>query len=307
MRLDLVILILASSVCLIGCEAKEEVRKIDIKKKEVVQEKEVLFEGQSVKIAVGSMITPKEGFVYYRKLLDYISERLGRPVEFIDVKSYAEVNALLRSGEIDMAFVCSGPYVDGKKAFGLELLLAPQAYGETVYYSYIIVPARSPAENLVDLKNKTFAFADPLSNSGKLVPTYMLAGMNETPDSFFSEYIYTYAHDKTIKIVAQGFVDGGAVDSLIWDYENAVNPQYTSQTKIIAKSEPCGIPPVVVRPGLDPDLKKELKQILLSVHQDKKGKKILAGMMIDKFVTVDDNIYDFIRQMKVFISRQEDK
>jgi phosphonate transport system substrate-binding protein len=37
-----------------------------------------------IRIAVGGMITPREGFVYYRGYLDYIGKKLGRQVEFID-------------------------------------------------------------------------------------------------------------------------------------------------------------------------------------------------------------------------------
>ncbi len=290
---------------LIGCGRKGEVQKIDMKKREMVQKEEVLLEGKPVKIAVGSMITPKEGFFYYRRLLDYIAEKLDRPVKFIDKKTYYETNELLGVGEIDMAFVCGKPYVDGKEKFGLELLVAPQVYDQTIYYSYIIVPIDSPAKTLNDLKGKTFAFTDPMSNTGKLAPTYMLAKINETPDVFFKRTVYTYAHDKTIKFVANKIVDGGAVDSLIWEYQDDVNPEYTSQTKIIAKSKPCGIPPVIVRPDLDADLKERLKQILLNIHRDEKGKEILAGMMIDKFVRIDDRAYDFIRQMKDFIQEKE--
>jgi len=84
---------------------------------------------------------------------------------------------------------------DGKKEFGLKPLVVPVAHGEPVYYSYIIVPKDSPAKTFEDLKGTRFAFSDPQSNTGKLVPTYMLAIRNETPDSFFSTYVFTYAHD----------------------------------------------------------------------------------------------------------------
>lgn len=293
------------TVNLTGCSEREKVRDISLQERDILDIKQELTKEMPLHIAVGSMITPEEGFAYYKQLLDYIGEKINKPVDFIDKDSYAEVNKLLGTGDIDMAFVCGRPYVDGRENSELELLVAPQVKGQTVYYSYIIVPVDSPAKRLDDLKGKTFAFADPMSNSGKLAPTYMLALRNQTPDSFFSKYIYTSAHDKTIKVVAQKIVDGGAVDSLIWDYENAVNPKHTSQTRIIDRSGPHGIPPVVVRVGMDPQMKEKLKQVLLDVHKDEKGRQILAGMKIDKFVVVDDKQYDSIRQMKDVVLRQE--
>jgi phosphonate transport system substrate-binding protein len=132
----------------------------------------------------------------------------------------------------------------------------------------------------------------------------MLAKIGETPDSFFGKYISTYAHDKSIKAVAQGIVDGASVDSLIWDYADKLNPQFTSKTKIIRKSAPYAIPPVVVRPGLDGKLKKELKRVFLDAYADPEGKEILKQMMIDRFVEIDDKAYDSIREMSVWMKQQ---
>lgn len=252
----------------------------------------------SLRIAVGGMITPRAGFVYYRQFLDYLGAKLGMHVEFVDRESYAEINSLVRTGDVDVAFVCGGPYVDGHDRFGMELLAAPQAYGERVYYSYIIVGKESPIRSFKELRGKKFAFTDPMSNSGTLVPKYMLAKMNETPDRFFKKYVFTQSHDMSIKAVAQGVVDGAAVDSLIWEYLNRTDPEFTSQTRVVQKSPPYGIPPVVVRPGLDPDLKKKIRRVFLTAHEDAQGRKILAGMMIDKFVPIEDHAYDSIRMMK---------
>jgi phosphonate transport system substrate-binding protein len=250
------------------------------------------------------MLTPKEGFVYYQQLLNYIAEILERPVKLVDRESYTEVNNLIKSGYIDAAFVCGRPYIDGRDEFGLELLVAPQVYGKARYHSYIIVSKDSSIENFKELRGKSFAFADPLSNTGKLFPTYMLAKIGETPDSFFHKHIYTYAHDKSIKAVAQGIVDGAAVDHLIWEYLNRTNPEFTSKTRVIEKSPPYGIPPVVVRPGLDPELKEKLRKIFLNAHKDEKGRKILKGMMIDKFVLIDESAYESIEEMTSRSTRQ---
>ena len=263
-------------------------------------------EGESIRIAVGGMITPKEGFMYYKKFIDYIGNKVGQKVKLIDKENYHVINDMLAAGEIDVAFVCGGPYVDGHKEFGMELLVAPKVYGKTVYYSYIIAHKDSSIKSFENLRGKRFAFTDPLSNSGKLVPTYMLARMQENPKTFFRSYEFTYAHDKSIQAVAEGIVDGAAVDSLIWEYENRISPEFTSKTNIVRKSDPFGIPPVVVRPGMDPALKKKLRGIFLGVHEDKEGKEILKGMMIDKFVIIDDSNYDSIREMKRFLENNNE-
>jgi phosphonate transport system substrate-binding protein len=283
---------------------REEAQKVDLTKTEVISHDKRGPTG-AIRIAVGGMITPKEGFAYYREFLDYIGRELGQPVQYVDASSYEEINKKLESREIEAAFICSGPYVSGHKKFGLELLAAPKAYGKTVYFSYILVPAKSPAKGLDDLRGKSFAFSDPLSNTGKLVPEYLLARKGESSKTFFSKTVFSGSHDKSIIAVADGIVDGAAVDSLIWEYLNKIKPELTGKTRILLKSDPYAIPPFVVHPSLDPAIKEKLRTILLGVHKKPEGKKIIDKMMTDQFVPISDRAYDSIREMNSWINGQK--
>ena len=277
-----------------GCGKRATPPEINFK--DTVEIEEPLeSQGNEISIGVGSMITPEEGHVYYKELLEYIGKKLGMRVKFVERETYAEINALLENGGIAVAFVCGGPYIRGHKDFGLELLVAPQVDGKAVYYSYIIVAKDSAIKQFEELNGKTFAFVDPLSNTGMLYPRYLLLRMGESPENFFKNVVYTYSHDNSIKAVAQGLVDAAAVDSLVWDYLDKRGSRYTTATKIIKVSEPFGIPPVVVSPKLNRDLKKKIKDILLNIHTQKEGKDILQGMFIEKFVEVNDSMYDGIR------------
>ncbi len=227
-----------------------------------------------------------------------MGERLGRQATLILKPTYAEVNDLVRGQHVDVAFVCSLPYVMGNQDFGMELLVAPRMYGGTVYYSYLIVPGESSDVSLEDLRGLSFAFTDPMSNSGHLAPTYQLSLLGEAPASFFSRYIFTYSHDNSITAVADKLIDGAAVDSLVYDKLVTDNPELVSNTKVIARWGPYGIPPVVVNPALDPQLKQQLRDFFLDLHNSDEGKRILNNLGIDKFVVAPDNIYDFIREMK---------
>ena len=283
---------------LVGCTGTEKAPRVDPAKTEQGGPGRKPVPAAGLRIAVGGMITPKEGFAYYRDFLDYISRQLGEPVQYVDAENYDAINNKLKRGEIDAAFVCSGPYVDGKKEFNLELLAAPRAYGGTVYYAYIIVPKKSTAQALDDLRGKKFAFTDPLSNTGRLVPEYMLQQKGARPEAFFGSVVYSGSHDKSISAVNQGLVDGASVDSLIWEYASRTRPEQTANTRIILKSAPYAIPPFVVRPGLDPGLKQRLMQVLLTAHTLPEGKVILEKMMIERFEAIDDGAYDSIRAMK---------
>ena len=62
-----------------------------------------------LRVAVAAMISPKETFDLYRQLLAYLGRKLGKDLEFVQRKTYAEIDELLKKGEIDLAFICSGP------------------------------------------------------------------------------------------------------------------------------------------------------------------------------------------------------
>ena len=248
-------------------------------------------------IAVGAMLSPDTTRVYYEELLGLIAARMGRRPVFAQRRTYAEVNDMVRKREVDLAFVCAGPYTEGKRDLSMEMLVVPVANGKTVYHSYIIVPKSSSTASLADLRGKKFAFTDPQSNTGALVPTYMLARRGETPKSFFHEVFYSHSHDNSIRAVANGQADGAAVDSLIWEFMNRVDPDLTGKTRIVEKSPPYGIPPVVVHPDLNPALKKQLKEIFLSLHRDTAAVPLLEKIQIDRFVEGNDAMYETVREM----------
>jgi len=55
----------------------------------------------------------------------------------------------------------------------------------------------------------------------------------------------------------------------------------------------------VVHPALDAQLKAQLRELLLRLHQDERGREILQKLMIDRFVVVDDQTYDSVREMMI--------
>jgi phosphonate transport system substrate-binding protein len=254
-----------------------------------------------LRAGVASMITPVSAVKYYQQVVDYLGEKLGVPSEMVHRTTYDEIDVMLENNAVDVAFICSSPYVLDNEKFGVELLVAPQVSGEVYYHSNIIVHKDSPIETFEQLRDLTFAFVDPKSNTGRLYPTYFLAKRDELPDIFFSSYQYSYSHNKSVEMVAKNRVDGASVDSIVYDYMVATGSPYAKQTKIIHRSPKFGIPPVVVPPNISPYLKESLRSIFLEMHDDPEGKLILEGMKIERFVEVPDANYDGIRAMRAFI------
>ncbi len=250
-----------------------------------------------LRVAVASVISPKGTIQSYEPLLHYLEEQFHRPVELIQRRTYLETNELIAEGKVDLAFVCTSAYVDGHDAFGMELLAAPQVNGETIYRSFLIVPKDSPAQSMEDLQGKVFAFTDPISLSGRVYPTYLVQQLGFSPESFFAQTFFTYNHDEAIRAVANRLADGAAVDSLVYEFAIARDADLATKVKVIHRSPPFGIPPVVVSPKLDPDLKRELQKVILGLGETEEGKKALESIGIERFTTIDDHAYDDVRNL----------
>ena len=164
------------------------------------------------------------------------------------------------------------------------MLATVQVLGSHFYQSYLIVNKDSSFHELEDLRGRVFAFADPESNTGKLVPTYWLAQAEKRPETFFSNTLYTYSHDNSILAVARGVVDEAAVDGLVWEYYHRQDTTFTSKTRVIRKSEPYGIPPLVAYRYASPELKDRIRQLVFDMHRDSEGKRILSEPLIDRFI-----------------------
>ncbi|MFZ5797723.1 MAG: substrate-binding domain-containing protein [Desulfobulbaceae bacterium] len=282
---------------LAGCDEPREVKKISLAEKVGPEGEPDGPTGKKLRIAVSAIISPRETFASYQDMLRYLEKKAGIPAELIQRETYQEVNELIGSRKLEMAFICTGAYVEGKERQDMELLAAPVVNGEPVYYSYIIVDGRSGIDGMEGLRGKSFAFTDPLSNTGCLAPRYLLLQQNETPEHYFRKTIFTNNHDRSIEAVAKGLVDGAAVDSLVYDALAESNPQLVAHLKIIDRSPPFGIPPVVVPRELPYGLKEQLREILLAMHQDPEGREILHTLKIDRFVRVEDALYDRVREM----------
>ena len=260
-----------------------------------------------LRVAVGAMISPEITFEYYQELMELIANKIGMKVKFFQHRTYEEVNDLVKNKLVDVAYVCSGAYTIGYEDFGMEILAVPVVSGRKTYNCYIISNSESEIESFQDLKGKRFAFTDPNSNTGYLVPIYMLSKIGETPGSFFKETFFTYSHDNSIKSIADKQSDGAAVDGIIWDFFNSLSPLMVSRTKIIERSPPYGIPPIVVHPEMDERFKKKLRKIFLSLHLDKKSKFLLDQIHIDRFEAGEPSMYDTIIEMRNWIKEMKTK
>jgi phosphonate transport system substrate-binding protein len=87
------------------------------------------------------------------------------------------------------------------------------------------------------------------------------------------------------------------VDSLVYDFALAREPDLSARLRVIHRSPPFGIPPVVVGPQARPQFKAEVQALLLELSDTAEGRAALTTMGVERFVLIDDARYDSVRDL----------
>ena len=250
-----------------------------------------------LRIAVCATLSQQDTIEAYRLISSHISTRMGRETVLLERKSYAEINVLLANGGADVAFLANGAYNSYTSVEDIEPLVMQVRFGVPYYFSYIIVHEDSTIQTLEDLRGRTFAFTDPLSFSGYLVPVHMLRQIAEKPENLFSNYIFTYSHEKSLAAVAGKVVDGAAIGSHVYSESQEKRDGLAGSVRILAVSEKSGTGPVVVRKSLGADAIGRLKTIFLQMHQEAELREAMDSLLVDYYIEPDMTLYDFPRKV----------
>ena len=256
-----------------------------------------------IRIGTTSVILDNQvGFLHAWR--NYLQPRLGRPVIFLQRGAYREITSLLLGDELDFAWVCGYPYVRNRAAW--ELVALPSYGGKPLYRSYLIVPATdTTAQGFDALAGKVFAYSDPDSNSGFLVPQYEMLRAGIYPPTHFRKTFFTYAHHKVVAAVAGGVAQGGAVDGYVWETLAARAPALTRRTRVAHQSDEYGFPPMVARRSLDRATYERFQDVLIAMPKDAQGRELLHQLNLEGFLPPDDAKFNGIARVLDFVSSRE--
>jgi phosphonate transport system substrate-binding protein len=274
-------------------------QKVDLMPKGAPAVAEPAAPAARLRFSVAAMLSPQGSLAAYSHLFELMAARTGYQVEFVQRKTYREVNELLLAGQVDAALVCTGGYLElARSAPGkIELLAVPVVGGVTTYHSYVIVPAAGPARSLSELAGKRFAFTDELSLTGRAYAVHWLKQRSADPATFFGSVQLTRSHDRSIEAVAKGLVDGACVDSLIFDEMVKSRPELGRAVRRIDVSPPFGAPPVVAATTIPAERRAAIRDVLLGLADDPEGRRALAAIGFDGFAAVAPSHYDGARSV----------
>ncbi|MCM3610005.1 phosphate/phosphite/phosphonate ABC transporter substrate-binding protein [Planococcus sp. MERTA32b] len=236
------------------------------------------------------------------KLQTYLSEELDREVKLDVYPNYNGVVEAMNYDKIDMAYLGPLTFVIANANSNAQAIITSLVDGEPFYRSYIITHADNPWNSLEDLLENPeeidFAFGDPNSTSGSLIPSIELQdrGVYESQqENEFNSVRNTSSHDATALSVQNKQVDAGAIDSAIYNQLVESGKIDGEQFKTIWESEELFQYPWAVRDSIDEDTVGKLQEAFLAIEDQ----VILDAFGASGFTEATTEDYESIKQAAI--------
>lgn len=236
----------------------------------------------------------------FEPLVAYLSEELGVEVEPYTATDYSGIIEAMRSGKVDVAWFGPLSYVLAEDVAGAEAVAVPyEKEGEEPTYKSIILTQADNDEiqSLEDIEGKTFSFVDPSSTSGYLYPQKMLKDAGVDPEKDLGESRFAGGHDASILAIQNGDVEAGASWDGQLDEMVKAGVADRDKLKIVDTSDPIPKDPIAVRGDLPEDVKKQIKQVFLSVTPETVGEESIGSEGAVGYQEVSDKNYDPVRKL----------
>jgi phosphonate transport system substrate-binding protein len=229
----------------------------------------------------------------------YLSKEINVPVSGFVAPDHAAAVAALRNGDADISFMGALPYVLANAEVGAEVILSAIYRGKPTYTCRIFVRRDSGIDTLADLKGRTIAFADQVSESGYLYPldVFVQKGLlkrGADPKSFFGKIFFAAGYQRAIQAMATGLVDAAGVSE---HAELFLTPEQLAEVKWIAESKPVPSHVVVARKGLDAVLRERFAAAMLKLNEPDNRSLLQHVYGPDGYVKGDPAAFDGIKQL----------
>lgn len=216
-----------------------------------------------------------------------LEESLGMNVELLTVSDYAAAVEAMKYGHADIGRLGAFSYVMATEEADVEAVLVgiKEKTGRSSYNGLIIA-----RPGLEDLNGATFAYVDPGSTSGYLVPnTYIKREGIE-----LGEVLFAGSHPAVIEAVKNGSVDAGAIADNRWFYALEEGVIEEGQIEIFWESDPIPSSAWAVPVDMDEELRAAFVKAMLDMPREIAQS---TGLKEIGYTVTSDSEYDFVREI----------
>lgn len=150
----------------------------------------------------------------YAPLIEAIRGKTGLDVQLVLSADYDELVRQFAEGAVDLAYFGGYTFVVANKRHGAVPLVMRDI--DARFVSQVVVHRNNTAvRQLSDLRGARFSFGSRRSTSGHIMPRHFFSGAGIVPEKFFSQVVFSGAHDRTVMLVVDGSVDAGVANGQI--------------------------------------------------------------------------------------------
>ena len=178
----------------------------------------------------------------FDKVAEYLEGELGVDVEFVPVKSYAASVTAFRNDQVQLAWFGGLTGVQARLVTPGAKAIA-QGAEDQQFVSYFIANTETgltPSDSFpMEMRGHSFTFGAKTSTSGRLMPEfYIREETGEAPEAFFERVGFSGDHSQTLRLVATGAYDIGALNFSVYDKAVTDGLAEVETAKIIWKTPP---------------------------------------------------------------------
>lgn len=240
---------------------------------------------------------------------DYLSRKLGIPVEFQKSSDYSSVIEALLTKKVHMAYLSPFPYVLATQKQKLVPMVAPGMDGKPeMYHSIIFTNPSTGLHSMDDVKARshslTLCFADPASTSGHLVPAAYLTSIGLDPKSAFKQAMFAGSHYASMLSVKSGKIDVGC--SFNYSLDKMIREKMIAPRDLVVlwTSDPIVQSPIVMRSDINPAFTEKVKNAYLRMNvEDTLAFRTYMNMYHPQqsdrleYIPVDDSAFNGLRKI----------
>jgi phosphonate transport system substrate-binding protein len=233
----------------------------------------------------------------YMPLAAELSRKLGCPVDVSVTTSYSTCVEAMRAKKLELASFGPLSYVLAHRVANAEAIAVQgDAAGKSLAYEATIVTLKgSGITTLREVAGHSFAFSDPASTSGHLLPAFALRAAGIDPDTGIHPF-FAGSHTASFEALRNHKVEAGELNSGIIRVARASGEYDAAAFVTLWRSPPIPLSPLAVRGDLPAAFKTRLRHALYSIDLGAIAdpKRVFTGK---RYIAARDSDYDGIRTM----------
>lgn len=296
MVLRLVVLMAILLIVITGCNNQgEKTIDIDLSNRSYNATRSINEESQDViYFGFDRRLETKEDVKIYIPLLEYLEKETGYQFKIHVTPANSNIVEELGQGKIQMAAIGTLGYLQAREKYGVLISVRGlNIEDKDKYKAAIVALPNSSINSIADISGKSFAFGDPTSTQGHLIPMMMLS-LNGIELNSLNYYQHFASHSEVANAVMSGrFEAGGMQDTLAQSLESK------GLLKIVAMSEEFPSSGIAFAPSVNKEIIGKITKALINFEPKGKDSANLyhweMSEMPNGFTKADDEDYNTLR------------